>query len=135
MVIYRWSSDWDSRSSRRRFNGKLARNVNPTGYSLVIRSPGASAAGKGDGAEIERRLFSATATECSRTRCYRQHQINFGNNADEIDWLNYGNKLLRSLEAKAAQEAFDTVKIKPDFYEAWYARGLALMRRKISRSN
>jgi len=46
-----------------------------------------------------------------------------GNNADEIDWLNYGNKLLRSLEAKAAQEAFDTaIKIKPDFYEAWYAR-------------
>jgi len=36
-----------------------------------------------------------------------------GNNADEIDWLNYGNKLLRSLEAKAAQEAFDTaIKIK-----------------------
>lgn len=54
-----------------------------------------------------------------------------GNNADEIDWLNYGNKLLRSLEAKAAQAAFDTaIKIKPDLYEGWYARGLALMRQE-----
>lgn len=54
-----------------------------------------------------------------------------GNKADEIDWLNYGNKLLRSLEAKAAQAAFDTaIKIKPDFYEGWYARGLSLMRQE-----
>jgi len=38
---------------------------------------------------------------------------------------------LRSLEAKAAQEAFDTaIKIKPDFYEAWYARSSADASRK-----
>jgi len=41
------------------------------------------------------------------------------------------HKLLRSLEAEAAQAAFDgAIKIKPDFYEAWYARGGALMRQE-----
>jgi len=79
---------------------------------------------------------SATATECSRTRCYRQNFTTEapGNNADEIDWLNYGNKLLRSLEAKAAQAAFDTaIKIKPDFYEAWYAREERCVKKSIKK--
>lgn len=54
-----------------------------------------------------------------------------GSDADEIDWLNFGNKLLRLLEASSAQSAFDqAIKIKPDFYEAWYARGGALMRQE-----
>jgi len=39
----------------------------------------------------------------------------------------YGNKLLRHLETKAAQEAFDTaIEIEASFWqEAWYARGLS----------
>ncbi|MCH2247810.1 MAG: trypsin-like peptidase domain-containing protein [Crocosphaera sp.] len=48
-------------------------------------------------------------------------------NADEVDWLNYGNKLWRSLRFQEAQQAFEkAIDIDPTFYEAWYAHGLAL---------
>ncbi|GAB1542590.1 hypothetical protein NUACC21_52640 [Scytonema sp. NUACC21] len=46
--------------------------------------------------------------------------------SDEFDWLSYGNKLLRSQKYDKAVEAFDkAIQIKPDFYQAWYARGRA----------
>lgn len=47
-------------------------------------------------------------------------------NSDEFEWLSYGNKLLRSQKYEKAVDAFDkAIKIKPDFYQAWYARGRA----------
>jgi tetratricopeptide (TPR) repeat protein len=52
-------------------------------------------------------------------------------NANEIDWLNYGNKLWRSRRYEEARQAFaKATAIKPDFYEAWYADGMALMRQQ-----
>lgn len=53
------------------------------------------------------------------------------NSGDEIEWLNYGNKLWRSRRYKKAQEAFErSTKIKPDFYHGWYSHGMALMRQE-----
>ncbi len=47
--------------------------------------------------------------------------------ARETDWVNYGNQLWRIFEYDEAVTAFDeAVKLKPKFYQAWYARGLAL---------
>lgn len=47
--------------------------------------------------------------------------------ASEIDWLNYGNQLLRTERLSEAVAAFDkAIAILPDFYQAYYARGLAL---------
>ena len=44
------------------------------------------------------------------------------------DWVNYGNQLWRLFEFKEAVAAFDKArKLNPDFEEAWYARGLALI--------
>jgi len=84
-----------------------------------------------------RRVFSATATECSQDAIVKT-SLNLeapGNNADEIDWLNYGNKLLRSLEAEAAQ-AFDTaIKIKQISMKLGMHARSADASRKVSRSN
>ncbi len=42
-------------------------------------------------------------------------------------WVNYGNQLWRMGLDEAAIQAFDeAVKIQPDFYPAWYLRGLVL---------
>lgn len=42
-------------------------------------------------------------------------------------WVNYGNQLWRMGFNKAAIQAFDeAIKIQPDFYPAWYLRGLVL---------
>jgi len=42
-------------------------------------------------------------------------------------WVNYGNQLWRMGLTEAAIQAFDeAIKIQPDFYPAWYLRGLAL---------
>ena len=47
--------------------------------------------------------------------------------ANERDWVNYGNQLWRMFEYEAAAQAFDrAVDLKDNFYQAWYARGLAL---------
>ena len=47
--------------------------------------------------------------------------------ARETDWVNYGNQLWRIDRYDEAVKAFDeAVKLKPEFYQAWYARGLAL---------
>ncbi|MBD2770564.1 serine protease [Iningainema tapete] len=47
-------------------------------------------------------------------------------NADEFEWLNYGNKLLRSQKYEKAVEAFErAIAIKSDLYQAWYAKGRA----------
>jgi tetratricopeptide (TPR) repeat protein/S1-C subfamily serine protease len=47
--------------------------------------------------------------------------------ARETDWVNYGNQLWRLFRFDEAVKAFDeAVKLKPEFYQAWYARGLAL---------
>ena len=49
------------------------------------------------------------------------------NNADEVDWLNYGNKLWRALRFEQAQKAFEkAIDIDSSFFEAWYSHGLAL---------
>lgn len=49
-----------------------------------------------------------------------------GDNSDEFEWLNYGNKLLRSQKYEKAVDAFNkAIKVKPDLYQAWYARGRA----------
>lgn len=45
--------------------------------------------------------------------------------ASEFEWLNYGNKLLRSQKYEKAADAFNkAITIKPS-YQAWYARGRA----------
>lgn len=42
-------------------------------------------------------------------------------------WVNYGNQLWRMGLNEAAIQAFDeAIKIQPDFYPAWYLRGLVL---------
>lgn len=42
-------------------------------------------------------------------------------------WVNYGNQLWRMGLTEAGIHAFDAaIKIQPDFYPAWYLRGLAL---------
>jgi tetratricopeptide (TPR) repeat protein/S1-C subfamily serine protease len=47
--------------------------------------------------------------------------------ARETDWVNYGNQLWRIGSSEEAVAAFDeAIKIKPNLYAAWYARGLAL---------
>ena len=49
------------------------------------------------------------------------------NTADEVDWLNYGNKLWRALRFEQAQQAFEkSIDLNPSFFEAWYGHGLAL---------
>lgn len=49
------------------------------------------------------------------------------NNADKVEWLNYGNQLWRALRFKQAQDAFEkAIDIDPSFFEAWYSHGLAL---------
>lgn len=48
-----------------------------------------------------------------------------------VDWLNYGNQMSRIVLPEFALEAYNqSVKIKPDFYPAWYARGLLMLRIK-----
>lgn len=43
-------------------------------------------------------------------------------------WVNYGNQLWRMGLTDAGIQAFDeAIKIQPDFYPAWYLRGLALI--------
>jgi tetratricopeptide (TPR) repeat protein len=47
-----------------------------------------------------------------------------GRNSTEIDWFNYGNDLTRIERYQEAIAAFDeAIKIKPDFYQAYYAKG------------
>ncbi|MDJ0574752.1 MAG: tetratricopeptide repeat protein [Xenococcaceae cyanobacterium MO_234.B1] len=54
-----------------------------------------------------------------------------GSNANEIEWLNYGNKLWRLRHYEESLRAFEkAIAIKPDFYKAWYSHGWALMRQK-----
>ncbi|ARV61576.1 hypothetical protein BZZ01_25730 [Nostocales cyanobacterium HT-58-2] len=49
-----------------------------------------------------------------------------GTNSDEFEWLSYGNKLLRSQKYEKAVDAFNkAIQIKPNFSQAWYARGRA----------
>jgi serine/threonine protein kinase/lipoprotein NlpI len=67
-----------------------------------------------------------------------QNQINLSNDsglrvsqpADKNNhrhWVNYGNQLWRMGLTEAGIQAFDeAIKIQPDFYPAWYLRGLAL---------
>lgn len=48
-----------------------------------------------------------------------------------VDWLNYGNQMSRiSLPAFALEAYNQSIKLKPDFYPAWYARGLLMLRIK-----
>ncbi|MCC0179256.1 tetratricopeptide repeat protein, partial [Waterburya agarophytonicola K14] len=51
--------------------------------------------------------------------------------ADEVAWLNYGNKLWRLRDYDKSLQAYEkAIEIKPDFHKAWYAHGWALMRQK-----
>ncbi|WP_253880957.1 tetratricopeptide repeat protein [Microcystis aeruginosa] len=53
-----------------------------------------------------------------------------GSSADEIDWLNYGNKLWRLRRYQQAQIALEkAIEIKPS-YEAWFVHGMALKSQK-----
>src|SRR5919202_87068 len=48
-----------------------------------------------------------------------------------VDWLNYGNQMSRiSLPAFALEAYNQSIKLKPNFYPAWYARGLLMLRIK-----
>jgi tetratricopeptide (TPR) repeat protein len=48
-----------------------------------------------------------------------------------VDWLNYGNQMSRVLLPEFALEAYNqSIQLKPDFYPAWYARGLLMLRIK-----
>jgi tetratricopeptide (TPR) repeat protein len=48
------------------------------------------------------------------------------NDATAIDWLNYGNQLWRVDRQGEAVSAFErALALKPDFYQAYYGRGLA----------
>jgi tetratricopeptide (TPR) repeat protein len=45
--------------------------------------------------------------------------------ANELDWLNYGNRLWRAFQYEQALMAFDkAIQVKPNFYLAYYAKGL-----------
>ncbi|MBO3457156.1 MAG: tetratricopeptide repeat protein [Aetokthonos hydrillicola CCALA 1050] len=47
--------------------------------------------------------------------------------SDEIEWLNFGNKLWRLRRYREAEQAFDkAITKKQNFPEAWYAHGMAL---------
>jgi serine/threonine protein kinase/Tfp pilus assembly protein PilF len=71
-----------------------------------------------------------------------ENQINLSNDsgltvsqpADKTNhrhWVNYGNQLWRMGLNEAAIQAFDeAIKIQPDFYPAWYLRGLVLTENK-----
>lgn len=46
-----------------------------------------------------------------------------------VDWLNYGNQMSQMLLPEFALAGYDqAIKLKPNFYPAWYARGLLLLR-------
>ncbi len=48
--------------------------------------------------------------------------------ATAVDWLNYGNQLWRAERYQEAIAAFDkAIEIQPDFYQAYYAKGIALI--------
>jgi tetratricopeptide (TPR) repeat protein len=50
-----------------------------------------------------------------------------GNDGTEVDWLNYGNDLWRIERYQEAIVAFDeAIKRKPDFYQAYYGKGLQM---------
>ena len=52
-------------------------------------------------------------------------------NADAFAWLNYGNHLWRAFQYDKAVVAFDeAIQLKPDFYQAYYAKGLSLFEGK-----
>ncbi|MFN6519023.1 MAG: tetratricopeptide repeat protein [Nostoc sp. CreGUA01] len=52
-------------------------------------------------------------------------------NASEYDWLNYANQLWRLNKYSEAVEAFqEAIKLKPSFYQAYYALGVALLSQK-----
>jgi serine/threonine protein kinase/Tfp pilus assembly protein PilF len=71
-----------------------------------------------------------------------QNQINLASNSvlavkppadknNHSHWVNYGNQLWRMGLSAAAIQAFDeAIKIQPDFYPAWYLRGLVLTENK-----
>jgi serine/threonine protein kinase/lipoprotein NlpI len=71
-----------------------------------------------------------------------QNQINLASNSvlavkqpadkkNHSHWVNSGNQLWRMGLSEAAIQAFDeAIKIQPDFYPAWYLRGLVLTENK-----
>ncbi len=50
------------------------------------------------------------------------------NSQDALVWLNYGNQYWRRFDYDEALTAFDkAIKLKPELYQAWYARGITLL--------
>ncbi|AFZ02622.1 serine protease [Calothrix sp. PCC 6303] len=54
------------------------------------------------------------------------------NNADAIDWVNYGWELIRTSTSKTntseSIQSFDkAIQLRPNFYQAWYLRGFVYM--------
>lgn len=57
-----------------------------------------------------------------------------GNDGTEADWLNYGNDLWRIKRYPEATAAFDNaIKIKPDFYQAYFGKGLVIQTQEIEK--
>jgi tetratricopeptide (TPR) repeat protein len=57
-----------------------------------------------------------------------------GNDDTEADWLNYGNDLWRIKRYQEATAAFDeAIKIKPDFYQAYFGKGLVVQGQGLER--
>jgi tetratricopeptide (TPR) repeat protein len=57
-----------------------------------------------------------------------------GKDATEADWLNYGNELWRIKRYPEATAAFDeAIKRKPDFYQAYFGKGLVIEMQEAER--
>jgi S1-C subfamily serine protease len=90
----------------------LAKRLGMQQKWLQVETTVAPVLSQQEDAEVRQNLFATTVPS---------------GNSDARDWVNYGNQLWRIFEYDAAVQAFDqAVQRKPDFYQAWYARGLAL---------
>jgi hypothetical protein len=83
-------------------------------------------------------LIEAQASHCLTYACEKKlalkkaaNQKSIKSSLSAVDWLNYGNQMSRVVLPEFALEGYNqAIKIKPDFYPAWYARGLLMLRIK-----
>ena len=82
--------------------------------------------------------IEARASHCLTYACEKKLALNKAANqkprkgsVSAIDWLIYGNQMSRVVLPEFALEGYNqALKLKPDFYPAWYARGLLMLRIK-----
>ncbi|MEW6497017.1 MAG: tetratricopeptide repeat-containing serine protease family protein [Cyanobacteriota bacterium] len=82
---------------------------------------------------IEARSFHCLTYGCEKRLAHKEtvNQKATKSPVSAIDWLNYGNQMSQMLLPEFALEAYEqAIKLKPNFYPAWYARGLLLLRIK-----